>query len=156
MATVDSKELVRRFIDTLDSRELSQLDEICDADLIYSMNGEVISQGLDAFKQANQAADNAFPDLRRSIEELIGEGELVHVIYTMSGTFKNEYMGIPPGDELITHRASSVILVEDEKIVAQNDYFDWLTFLKDLGAVDEQVRPGGDQWPAGGAWLRPL
>lgn len=154
MSIDENKEIVRRLLNILNSRDLSQMDEVCDQDMVYRTGAGDEYPGLDNYRQAIEASYEGFPDLEFSIEELMAEGTRVHMIFSMTGTHKGEYLGIPPSDRSIVHRASSLITIENDKVVEQVDYYDWLDFLKQLGAVSEEVKPGGKEWPAGGVTLR--
>ncbi len=154
MSVDNNKEIVRRLINILNSRDLSKMDEVCDQQMVYRTGSGDEYPGLDNYRQAIEASFEAFPDLEFSIEELLAEGAKVHMVYTMTGTHSGEYLGISPSHRSIVHRASSLITIDNSKVVEQVDYYDWLEFLRQLGAVSEEVRPGGDEWPAGGAVLR--
>ena len=155
MSIEQNKELVRRLINILNSKNLSQLDQVYDQQMVYRTGAGDEYSGLDSYRKAIDVSFEAFPDLEFSIEELIAEGAKVHMVYSMTGTHSGEYLGIPPSHRSIVHRASSLLTIDNGKVIEQVDYYDWLEFLKQLGAVSEEVQPGGDQWPAGGAVLRP-
>lgn len=154
MSIDENKEIVRRLINILNSGDLSRMNEVCDEDMVYRIGAGDEYPGLDNYRQAIEASYEGFPDMELSIEELMAEGAKVHMVYRITGTHSGEYLGIPPSDRSIVHQASSLITVEDGKVVEQVDYYDWLEFLKQLGAVSGEVNPGGEDWPSGGATLR--
>ena len=149
MTTEEKKETVRRLINILNSGNLSHLDEICDEDMTYLANTEVAAPDREAYKGLLQISHEAFPDLETTLEEIFAEGDKVHMIYKLVGTHEGEYMGISPSNQKVEHVASSVLTVKNGKITEQHDFYDMLTFLKDLGAVSEEVRPDGEEWPTG-------
>ena len=154
MTTEESKETVRRFISILSSRDLSQLDEICDENMVYRVNTEAAATDLETHKGLVQKSFDSFPDVEFFIEEIFAEGDKVLMIYKMVGTHKSEYIGIPASNNKIEHTASAVVTLENGSIIEQHDFYDMLAFLMQLGAVSEEVRPGGKDWPVGGAKLR--
>ena len=153
MTTKENKEIVRRMINILNSRDLSNLEEICDEKFVYRANYEIAAQDLNTYKGLLQLSFESFPDLEFSLEDIFSEGDKVHMIYKMEGSHEGEYLGIPPSNNKIDHGASSVLTVKNGKITEQHDFYDMLTFLKDLGAVSEEVRPDGKEWPTGGTTL---
>lgn len=155
MSTEKHRDTVRRLVDILDSGDLSRLDEVCHEDMTYRMNAADAYPGLDAFRQGIDTTHEVFPDLRVSLDELIVDGDRAHMTYTLAGTHEGEYMGIPPSGQRVEHRASALLVFEDGKVAEQTDYFDWLHFLDQLGAVAGDVRPGRPDWPTGGTTLRP-
>lgn len=52
--------------------------------------------GPQAFQQAVLLFRNAFPDIRVTIEDVIGEGDRVYTRFTTRGTHTGSLMGIPP------------------------------------------------------------
>jgi steroid delta-isomerase-like uncharacterized protein len=155
MSIQENKATVRRMIDVLNSRELSRLDEVCDESMVYRTNAEDEYQGLDTYKELVQKSYEAVPDVEFSIEQMMAEGDKVHMIYVLIGTHQGEYLDIPPSHNKMVHPASSLLTLRDGKVVEQHDFYDMLHFLNQLGAVSDEVRPGGKEWPAGGAKLRP-
>ncbi len=154
MTIDETKEVVRRLINILNSRDLSRLSEVYDEDIVYLTGSGEEYRGLEIYRQAIEASFEGFSDLEFSIEELMGEGDRVHMVYSMSGTHDGEYLGIPPSDQSVIHRASSLLTIQGGKVCEQVDFYDWLHFLRQLDAVSEEVRPGGKEWPSGGAKLR--
>ena len=84
-----------------------------------------------------------------SIKELMAEADKVHLIYEIAGTHEVESLGLPPSHNRIEHIASSLITIQDGKVVEQYDFYDWLDFLQQLDAASEELRPGGKEWPGG-------
>jgi len=135
MPAEESKDTVRCLINILNTRDLSQLDQICDHQMVYRANFEVAAPDLETHKGLLQKSYASFPDLEFTIEELFAEGDKAHMIYKMVGTHKNEYMGIPASNNKVEHAGSSVVTLKDGKIIEQHDFYDTLAFLKQLGAI---------------------
>ena len=154
MLRKQNKEIIRRLINILNSRDLLRLQEVYDDNMVYRTSSGDEYRGLDTYRQAIEASFEGFSDLEFSIEELMAEGNRVHMLYSMSGTHDGEYLGIPPSNQTVVHRASSLLTLKDGRVVEQVDFYDWLHFLKQLGAVSGEVQPGGHGWPSGGAKLR--
>ena len=76
-----------------------------------------------------------FPDLLHTIHETIaGDGKAV-VRFTLHGTHKEEFMGIPPTGRAITVSAIVILTVDGEKIAHLRGIFDQLGLLRQLGVV---------------------
>jgi steroid delta-isomerase-like uncharacterized protein len=155
MSVQGNKETVRGMINILNARDLSRLDEVCDENMVYRIGSEDGYQGLATYKELSQKMYEAFPDVELSIEQIMAEGDRVHMIYVITGTHEGEYLSIPPSHRKMVHPASSILALKNGKVVEQRDFYDMLHFLKQLGAVSDEVRPDGKEWPAGGAKLRP-
>lgn len=143
MTTQESKETVRRLIEILNSHDLSRLDEICHDNMLYRLNTEVGASDLEAYKELIQNSYNSFPDLEFTIEELIAEGNKVHMIYKLIGTHKGKMVGthedekieIPASNNRIELAVSSLVILKQEKIIEQQEFYDSLTLMKQIDAV---------------------
>lgn len=112
-------------------------------------------RGIDGYKELITDYQEAFSDLEISLEEIIAEGDKVFILYRQTGTHTKEFMGIPASNNKMNLLIAGVVTFKNGKVVEEFDTFDTLEFLKQLGAVSEEVRPDGKEWPTGGAKLRP-
>ncbi len=137
MTKEESKETVRSFINILNSRDLLKLDDVCDDNMEYRVNTEVGARDLKTYKEVIQNSQNAFPDLEFIIEELIAEDNKVHMIYKLVGTHEGEYMGIKASKNKVELHVSAVLTIKNGKIIEQKEFYDSLTFLKQVDAVSD-------------------
>ena len=77
MSTAEAKAVAQRFIDMLNSHSLDAADSIVHEDCVMAFPGVPLLQGREAMKQLGNAYFAAFPDMHMTIEDLIGEDELV-------------------------------------------------------------------------------
>ena len=155
MTADQNKEVLRRFFNMYNAHDLSNLDEVFHTDMIYRSSAGDDTRGVDEFRQQTNAFFEAFPDTEVSIEEMVAQGNRVFVVYRWMGTQEKEYLKIESQGRRLDLRICGVATIEDGKVVDHFDFYDALTMLKQLGAVSEEVRPGGEDWPTGGTKLRP-
>lgn len=149
MTVEDNKETLRRTVNIINSGDMSRLDEVYADDVAYrSPEGD--SEGVEAFIESMNQGLQALPDLEVTIEELVGEADTVQMVYTWKGTHEGDYAGIPPSNNELELTVSGVFKFRDGEIVEHEDHYDVLTMLRQMGAVSEQVYPGGEEWPVGG------
>jgi steroid delta-isomerase-like uncharacterized protein len=82
---------------------------------------------------------SAFPDLRISVEDMVGEGDRVAWRLTVRGTHEGEFRGIPPTGVEVTFDAQYVFRFRDGAIVERWTTFDRLGVLVQLGAIPAPV-----------------
>ena len=98
-------------------------------------------EGADARIAAAQAWKRSFPDEHGTITGVYTSGNTVAIELTWEGT-QSGPIATPDGQELpasnkrISVKSVEVIEVEDGKLKALRHYFDLMTLLKQIGAMD--------------------
>ena len=154
MTVEENKEAIRRLFNIFNAHDFSRMDEVCDEDVIYRTASGIELRGLEAYRDVMRQLHEGFPDFEYSLEDMVGEGDRIHCTYRYTGTHQGEFMGIQASDKKADYLVASACRFEEGKLVDELDFYDGLTFMRQLGAVDEEVKPGGEQWPADGATLR--
>jgi predicted ester cyclase len=80
-----------------------------------------------------------FPDLRLTVEETVGEGELVAQRIHFEGTHTGDFQGLPPTQRRVTFNGLELNRFVDGRVVEHWFQLDALTLLQQLGLV---VLPG--------------
>ena len=81
----------------------------------------------------------AFPDLRISVDDLIGEGDKVAWRLSVRGTHKAEFRGVPATGTEVRFGAQYIFRFHDQKIVERWTKFDRLGVMVQLGAIPAPV-----------------
>lgn len=103
----------------------------------YGLAPEALDfQGLERFYAGLWSG---FPDLRITVEDLIGEEEKVAWRLSVTGTHEGEFRGVPPTGTEVTFAAQYIFEFRDRKIVRRWTNFDRLGVLVQLGAVPAPV-----------------
>jgi steroid delta-isomerase-like uncharacterized protein len=76
-----------------------------------------------------------FPDIQWTLEELIAEGDKVAARFTMRGTHKGTFFGVPPSGRKIEVKAMNFYRMNDGKIVEEHGQPDLLGLLQQIGAA---------------------
>ena len=100
----------------------------------YTPNGTEI-RGLKNLREYNNANYDAFPDLHWTLEDIIVEGDKVAVRYTITGTHKGKFMGIPPTNKKITMWQIGIHHIVGDKLVESWTINDSLSAMQQLGVV---------------------
>jgi steroid delta-isomerase-like uncharacterized protein len=98
-------------------------------------------EGADARVEAAQTWKKAFPDEHGTITGAYTSGNTVVIELTWEGTQRGplarpDGQELPPSNKRITVKSVEVIEIEDDKIKALRHYFDLMTILQQIGAMD--------------------
>ncbi len=91
--------------------------------------------GPEGFVEYFRALRGAFPDLKLSAEHLVANGDEVALAYTITGTHKGVFMGIPPAGKQFHARGVLIARFENGKMAERWGSSDELGILKQLGAA---------------------
>jgi steroid delta-isomerase-like uncharacterized protein len=77
----------------------------------------------------------SFPDARVTIEEMVGEGDLVAKRWTYRGTHTGEFMGIPATGKEIAMTAITIYRISGGKVAECWWNYDSLGVMQQLGVI---------------------
>lgn len=132
MSVQENKEIVRRWNEeVINDGKLEVLDELAAEDYV-NHNGEL---DLAAHKQMMAQLAAGFSDSGITLEEIIAEGDMVAIRWTMHGTHTGAYMGVPATGKVITTPGMSMYRLVDGKVVDDWSVMDMLGAMQQLGVV---------------------
>lgn len=136
--TMTNKEVVRRiYEEAINTGRLELLDELV-ADAYEAPDG---AKGAAAFG-ANVAELRAgFPDIRFTVEDLIGEGDRVAVRWSWIATHRGTFRRIAPTGKRITNSGIAIYQLRDGKIVRSWLETDRLGALQQMDAAPAPPLP---------------
>jgi len=123
MSPEDNKAIVRRLWDELFNRQnLAVVDEMASDDFVHRGPGTRVLRGAEFFTQIkSRLIFLAFPDLQFTTEEVIAEGDKVVTRWTLRGTHRGEFMGLPPTGKQVTWSGINIT-----RLVAGKAVEDWV------------------------------
>src|SRR3990172_6562756 len=91
-----SKAIVSRYMEEVfNKKNAALLDELVHSNcVIHTPDGDV--HGLGGLKQIVAGYGAIFPDHHFTVEDTVAEGDRVAIRWTMRGTQRGEFRGIPP------------------------------------------------------------
>jgi len=133
MSVEQNKANERRFIEeVINKGNIEKMPEFIAANYIYHLPGNEL-KGTEGLKQILSIYKVALPDLQYKIENMVGEGDLLAVFCTVSGTLKGAFMGTPPTNKRMVLPAALLTRWEGGKEVEAWPYSDSLSMYRQLG-----------------------
>jgi steroid delta-isomerase-like uncharacterized protein len=128
-----NKEIVRASFEPLEDI-LAEHERLYSADWVGHFPG---MPPLDAagHRQYSEVMVTAFPDLERTIEDLVAEGDKVVARWTAKGTHTGDFQGIPPTGRVATSSGITIFRIADGRIVEEWSESDMLGLLQQVGAI---------------------
>jgi steroid delta-isomerase-like uncharacterized protein len=142
-STTENKEIARRFMEEC----WNHGDESAMRDLIAPncRYHDPVFPGVENLPQHIASCRAGFPDLRFTIEDMIGERNEVVVHWTAHGTHKGPFLGVQPTNRPCTVSGTSISRMEGGKVAEH--WADWnvMTLMEQLGVsapskTEEKVR----------------
>lgn len=131
----DLKRLNHRWIEAFNQRDWATEKAVRTPDFRAYLSGApqpLNAEGWDGFMVA---FTTAFPDSRISIDACIAEGDTVASRWTLTGTHRGEFQGIPPSGRTFTISGIEFNRVAGDRIAEHWAIFDNLAMLQQIGAI---------------------
>ena len=109
-------------------------DEFLSPDIVLHFAGQQ-QRGRDRYLAVVAANADTFEDLVWTVEEMVAGGDAVAVRYTMTGTHRGEFAGIPPTGKAVVAQSMAFYRLADGQIVEERAQLDMLAILQQIGAT---------------------
>ena len=120
---------MRRFFEEVwNQQRLDVIDEVFAP--TFLMNGEPVPRAAIGQLVADRRA--AFPDIRVTVEDLVGEGDKVSTRRRWEGTHHGTYRGVTATGRSVSWRQISIVRMADGRIVEDWVLTDELSLLRQL------------------------
>lgn len=131
----ENKVLVRRAFDEMVNKNSAILDELYTADYVWHQPASPEPLTSEEADQFMHTLLSAFPDYSHTIEDMIAEDDKVVTRFTVRGTHKGDYMGIPATGKEIVLTSILISRIAEGKIAEEWEEFDGYSFMQQLGAI---------------------
>ncbi len=130
-----NKAIIRRYRQAHNQNDMATLDEIVAADIISHNGLPGLPAGREGGKIAHQGSLAAFPDGKTTSDDLIAEGDKVVERFTLVGTHKGDFMGIPASGKQVRVTGMSIFRIANGKIVEHWGENDGIGLMTQLGVL---------------------
>jgi steroid delta-isomerase-like uncharacterized protein len=134
--TSSNKELVVRlwYEELWNKWNLNAADELFSADYQLHIPGVPVPLDRNGAKQVVTMFSGSFPDLTHTVDEVIAEGDTVAARWTVNGTHRGEFQGIPASGKSVQLSGITVHHFAGGKVRETWLAFDTATLLQQIGA----------------------
>jgi steroid delta-isomerase-like uncharacterized protein len=98
-----------------------------------------VEPGIESAKKFYQGFHRAFPDTQILLEDLFTRADKLACRFTVSGTHKAEFMGIPATGKFIKVTGITILKFFAGKCTERWNQADFLGMLQQLGAIPEKT-----------------
>jgi len=132
----DNKQFMRQFVEeVINKKNLDAIDELVAEDFVEHIPFPGQGPGREGLRQVLATFLSAFPDIRWTLEEQIAEGEKVVSRFTMTGTHRGDFLGIPPTGKSVNIWGVVIDVVRNGKFAESRIIMDTLGLMQQLGMI---------------------
>jgi steroid delta-isomerase-like uncharacterized protein len=135
--SAENKAIVLRLYEEVwNKRKLGVVNELISPS--HALQGPNIfgsSIGPEAYKRQVSRFLDGYPDLLWTIEDTIGEKDKVVACWTISGTHKGDFMGVPATNKKVSVDGMTIHHIAGGKIMDSHSNWDTLGMMQQLGAI---------------------
>jgi predicted ester cyclase len=133
-----NKRVVVNLFETFNEGDLGPVDELVGPEYVGAQG----DRGPAGFKAVVVGLRAAFPDLRYTLDDVVGEGDQVAVRWHWTGTHRGAFRAFPATGKAVTNTGGGLFRIEHGKVISAVLETDRLGFLEQIGAVPENVGRG--------------
>jgi steroid delta-isomerase-like uncharacterized protein len=136
----ENKEVVRWFFENFEKGNRKEVEKLLGDNYLLHITGQqnplTRKDALDLMKTYN----DAFPDLKFTIQLQLTDGEYVITRAVGRGTHKGEFNGVPATDKKVTAASITIHRIQNNRIVEEYTEFDAIGLLQQIGAWKETAK----------------
>jgi len=118
MKPTDNKEIICRYINEVENTgDVSNIHDFIDEKYVEVFEGERYEIGVQGAIDHILGVRRVFPDLKLTIKHQISEDDWVVSVYSVTGTFMDEWFDMKPTGKPITFTGVNVDRIKDGKII---------------------------------------
>jgi len=141
MTAETNKAVMRRFVEFINTGSEKLADELISPNAIFHVPGRAEPmRGPAGYLAIIGMMRGGFPDIQWTLEEMIAENDKVAARFTMRGTHRGIFFGVPPTGKTIAVQAMNFYRLSGGQFVEERGQPDLLGLLQQIGAVPT---PGG-------------
>jgi steroid delta-isomerase-like uncharacterized protein len=135
--TAEANKLVMsRFVEFINTASETLATELISPDAIFYVPGRAEPmRGPAGYLSIIQMMRGGFPDIQWILEEMVAEGNKVAARFTMRGTHRGMFFGVPPSGNEISVQALNLYRLSQGQFVEERGQPDMLALLQQIGAL---------------------
>jgi steroid delta-isomerase-like uncharacterized protein len=139
MMTITSEAALQEWAAAWSAGDPDRLAAIFADDCVYEdVTMGVLTHGKAELKAFADGIFAAIPDFAIELTSRFAAGSWAGLEWTMSGTHRGDLPGLPATGKPFTLRGSSILELSSGQVGRCTDYWDMVTFLKQIGAMPSE------------------
>ena len=132
----NNKQIMPNFVEFINTASEKLAEALVSQDAVFHVSGrpEPIL-GPSGYLEIIGMMRGGFPDVQWTLEEMVAEGDMVAARFTMRGTHKGAFFGVPPTGKKIEVQAMNFYRFSGGKIVEERGQPDLLGLIQQIGAI---------------------
>ena len=136
---MDNKTIVRKYYEEMvNTGDISNIENHIATDYEEVHDGVRYKLGINGAREHIQGVRQVYLDIKLIIENQISEGEWIATIYSVTGTFNNEWLGMKLTGKKITYTGVNMDRLKDGKIIEHGGAANLLGPLLDAGVIEKK------------------
>jgi steroid delta-isomerase-like uncharacterized protein len=136
MTTETNKLVMRRFTEFINTASEKLAAELIASDAIFYVPGRPEPlRGPPGYLTIIGMMRGGLPDIQWTLEEMVAEGDKVAARFTMRGTHRGTFFGVPPTGNPIVVQSINFYRLSGGQFVEEHGQPDMLGLLQQIGAV---------------------
>lgn len=133
-----NKATVRKLMEAVNNHDLTALDDLVVSDYV---NQQMRIRNIEEFKAVLREQYRGFPDVHRTIEDIVAEGDRVWLRVKITGTHTGEYRGVTPTGKRIVMPAVPAYRIVNGKLTEGWSVWNPMDLFKQLGVIEYKGFP---------------
>ena len=131
-----NKIVMNRFLEFINTASESLARELISPNAIFHVPGNAEPmRGPAGYLAIIGMMRGGFPDIQWTLEEMVAEGDKVAARFTMRGTHRGTFFGVPPTGNKIAVQAMNIYRLSRGQFVEEHGQPDMLGLLQQIGAA---------------------
>ena len=136
MTAEANKAVMHRFLEFINTASEKLAQELISPNAVFHVPGRPEPmRGPAGYLAIIGMMRGGFPDIQWTLEEIVAEGDKVAARFTMRGTHRGTFFGVPPTGKTISVQAMNIYRLSGGQFVEEHGQPDMLGLLQQIGAV---------------------
>ena len=136
MAAETNKLVMDRFLEFINTASEKLAQELISPSAVFHVPGRTEPmRGPAGYLAIIGMMRGGFPDIQWTLEEMVAEGDKIAARFTMRGTHRGTFFGVPPTGKTISVQAMNIYRLSGGQFVEEHGQPDMLGLLQQIGAV---------------------
>jgi steroid delta-isomerase-like uncharacterized protein len=131
-----NRRAMKQFLVFINTGSEALASELISSDAVFHVPGHTEAlRGPAGYLAVIGMMRSGFPDIKWTLEDTIAEGDKLAARFTMRGTHRGSFLGIPPTGKKIEVKAMNFYRLAGGKFVEEHGQPDLLGVLQQIGAM---------------------